>query len=344
MKRKYLIIFFVIMIMFTTVVPGYSETGYILLKAATIAETGSPEAIGLAVFKELVEQRTEGYIKIKIYTDGVLGNDEQLIKGMQKGAVDLAACAAFKYADYVEEFEVLELPFLFYSVDHWKTMMDGVVGRSLAERAKENRGDIVLGYLTSGPVNIFSNKEIPFLSRVRGLHFRTMTVPSHRGAWETIGMEPVALAYSEVKVGLQARVIDAAESNFIDFQRMKFYESSKNIIRTEHYFPTNLLVLSKFAWYKIPQSYQPIVLDCAREAIDYAVDYCLTRNKEIEREIVDKYWIKINDFEESEKETISLRLGNYHKKIFTDFGLGKVWEEIKKSAAEYKKPLDESLE
>ncbi len=333
-----------IMIIISTALPGYSETNYILLKAATIAETGSPEAIGLAVFKELVEQRTDGYIKINIYTDGVLGNDEQLIKGLQKGTVDLAACAAFKYADYVEEFEVLELPFLFYSVDHWKAMINGVVGRSLAERAKDNRGDIVLGYITSGPVNIFSNKEIPFLTRVRGLYFRTMTVPSHREAWATIGMEPVALAYSEVKIGLQARMIDAAETNFINFQRMKFYESSKNILRTEHYIPTIPLLLSKMAWYKIPQSYQSILLDCAREASDYEVDYCLAKNKEIEREMVEKYWIKITDFEEAEKETISSRLGNYHKTIFTEFGLEKVWEEIKKSAAEYKKLLDENIE
>ncbi|HBG15402.1 MAG TPA: hypothetical protein DDW93_01355 [Firmicutes bacterium] len=335
MPRKIFVLLFMIMIIITTTLPGSSNSNHILLKAATINGADSAEAVGLAVFKELVEKRTKGYIKINIHTDGVLGNDEQLIKGMQRGTVDLVTCASFKYADYVPRFKVLELPFLFFSTEHLRTMLNGTLGQDLAESALSSRGDIVLGYITSCPVNIISVKAIPFLSQAKGLRFRSMLLPSHRQTWQSLGMAPVTLVYSELKIGMQVGMIDMAETDFIDCKKMKLYETAKFILPSEHYFPVSPLLLSKLAWYKIPQSYRAILQDCAKEAIDYGTDYFSQKNKETAKELTDKYWVKIADFNLAEKKTHRSRLAADQRKVFSGLGLDRVWAEINSTFEQY---------
>lgn len=340
MPRKILVLCLMIMAILALSVPGFSENSTILLKAATVKSADSTEAVVLSTFKELVEKRTQGHIKIGIYTDGALGNDEQLIKGLQRGTVDLATCASFKYADYIPELMTLELPFLFFSTEHLRQTLNGTLGEVLAEQAIKTRGDTVLGYITSNPVNVISSKTIPNLSRSQSLRFRTMLLPTHRQTWERLGMLPVTLAYSELRIGLQVGLVELTEMSFGEFKQMRIYETAKFILQTEHYFPVSPLLLSKIALDKIPQSYRALLRDCAREAIDDGTDYMSLTNNEIARELTGKYWVRISEFSFADKKACRSKVADEQQKVFSGFGLEKVWTEINRTFDQYE-PLPE---
>ena len=300
----------------------------ILLKAATPRPATATEAIVLTNFKELVEKRTRGQIKVEVYTDGALGDDEQLIKGLQRGTVDLVTCASFKYAAYVPDFMLLEVPFLFFSTDHLRQTLNGKLGEVLAEQALQMRRDTVLGYVIGNPLNVISSKAIPNLTRVQSMRFRMMLLPTHQQVWARLGMLPVTMAYSELRIGLQVSLVDLAETSFSEFKQMRLYETAKFILQTEHYFPVSPLLLSKLAWDKIPRSYRELLRDCAREAIDVGTDFTSLTNNEVGRELTSKYWVRVSEFNFADKKACRSKVVPEHKQIFAGFGREDVLAEI----------------
>ena len=343
MRRK--LSFLLVLMMFVVIaVPGRTESYSLQLTAATADAAGEVGAVVLTEFQRLVQERTNGYINVVLHMDGVLGSDQELIKGLQRGTVDLITCTAFKYAEYVPEFTVLDLPFLFFSTEHLQTVMEGALGQVLKEKAQENRGDYVLGYITDGPVNIISNRALVYLSQGRGLRFRSLLLPTHRQTWETLGITPVTLAFSEFKIGLQVGMVDAVETNFIDYKKMRVYDTARFILQSEHYFPVNLLMLSKTAWHRIPQSYRAVVQDCAREAILFGSTELIWQNRETARELAEKYGVRITELSLAEKKTNHQKLVAYQENIFSTYGLKKVWPELKTTYQEYQAQLEAEQE
>jgi TRAP-type C4-dicarboxylate transport system substrate-binding protein len=331
-------------ILVAPVVPGRAEQKLFELTAATANHPDELEAVVLTEFKRLVEERSKGLLKVTVHPSGILGSDEQLIKGLQRGTVDLITCASFKYADYVPEFAVLDLPFLYFSTEHLRTVLEGELGRTLTAKAQESRGDYILGYMTDGPVNIVSNKALVYLSQGKGLRFRTMLLPSHRQTWETLGILPVTLAFSELKIGLQVGIVDAVETNFIDYKRMRVYDTARFILQSEHYFPLSLLMLSKAAWNRIPPAYHGLIQECAWEAIQYGSNELIWRNKETAREMTEKYGVLITGLNLAEKKTNYQKLTGYQEKTFKSYGLSEAWQELKTTYQEYEKQLTAELE
>lgn len=345
MPRKVVGIYLLLIVMLISALPGRAESRNSLqLLAATAHPSNEVEAVVLAEFKRRVEERTKGYIRVQLSTDGLLGNDEQLIKGLQQGAVDLITCAPFKYADYVPEFSVLDLPFLFFSTDHLCATLDGQLGQILTAKAQESRGEHVLGYITDGPVNIVSNRALVYISQGKGLRFRTMLLPTHRQTWEKLGITPVTLAFSELKIGLQVGMVDAIETNYLDYKELRVYDTARFILQSEHYFPLSLLLLSKSAWHRIPASYRELVRQCAVDAIQYGSNELNQQNKEAARELTGKYGVKITELNLAEKKTNRQKLLTYQEEFFNTYGLVEAWQELSKSYVEHETALAAELE
>lgn len=344
MPRKVAGFLLLFIILVAPVLPGRAEGNVLELTAATANPTDEVEAVVLSEFKRLVEDRSKGLLKVNLYPSGILGSDEQLIKGLQRGTVDLITCASFKYAEYVPEFTVLDFPFLFFSTEHLTTVLEGKLGEALTAKALERRGDYILGYITDGPVNIVSNKSLVYLSQGRGLRVRAMLLPTHRQTWETLGIVPVTLAFSELKLGLQVGIVDAVETNFIDFKKMRIFDTARFILQSEHYFPLSLLMLSKSAWHRIPVAFRELVQECAADAIQYGSNELIWQNKETAREMAERYGVKITPLNLAEKKTNNQKLNAYQEKTFTAYGFSTAWQELRTTYAEYEEKLAAELE
>ena len=344
MRRKFSGLVLLLTMFVVLAVPGRTESQSLQLTAATANAADEVGAVVLTEFQRLVQERTNGYINVAIHLNGVLGSDQELIKGLQRGTVDLITCTAFKYAEYVPEFTVLDLPFLFFSTEHLQTALAGGLGEVLREKAQETRGDYVLGYITDGPVNIVSNRALVRLSQGRGLRFRSLLLPSHNATWETLGITPVTLAFSEFKIGLQVGMVDAVETNFLDYKKMRVYDTARFILQSEHYFPVNLIMLSKTAWHRIPQSYRKVVQECAQDAIAFGSIELLWQNRETARELTEKYGVRITQLSLAEKKNNHQKLVAYQEKTFSAYGLKENWPEVRTTYQEYQEQLEAEQE
>jgi tripartite ATP-independent transporter DctP family solute receptor len=195
----------------------------VILKAALSQNPSEPQVRAVERFAELVAQGTQGRILVQIYPNNQLGNQRDVVEGLQMGSVELANIASVM-ASFVPEVNLFELPFLFDGPEHFDAVVDGAVGKSLAPAFRE-RGLHLLGYFDAGERHIMTTGgPVEGLEDLAGLKIRTMENRLHLAAFQAFGANPLPMAYGELYTALEQGVIDGAEAADPNYYAKRFYE------------------------------------------------------------------------------------------------------------------------
>ena len=175
------------------------------------------------LFADLVSEGSEGRIRVQVYPNNQLGNQRDLVEGLQMGSVEMANIASVM-ANFVPETNLFELPFLFDGPEHFDAVMDSSIGQSLAP-AFERRGLHLLGYFDVGERHIMTTEHpVERLEDLSGLKIRTMENRLHLATFKAFGTNPLPMAYGELYTALEQGVIDGAEAASPNYIAKRFYE------------------------------------------------------------------------------------------------------------------------
>ncbi|MDK2924255.1 MAG: hypothetical protein PWQ41_29 [Bacillota bacterium] len=256
----------------------------ITLKAGhAVAET-HPYHLGLVKFAEIVGQKTNGQIKIDIYANGQLGNERDMIEGLQIGTIDLVVTSTGPVSNFVPEMGVVDLPFLFRDREHAYKVLDGQIGQDLLKKF-DAKNIVGLAFWENGFRHLTNSKRpVNTPEDVKGLKIRTMENPVHQETFRVLGADPTPMAWSEVFTALQQKTIDGQENPIPIIYNQKIYEAQKYLALTGHFYSPSLLLMSKAAFDKLTPEQQEIFREAAVEAASYERDQI----KKQEDEQVDK--------------------------------------------------------
>src|SRR5665811_16688 len=88
---------------------------------------------GALKFKEEVEAKSNGKIKITIFPNSTLGGDRDMAEGMQMGTVDFSLIAGV-LGNFEPSIQLLELPYLFGNEEQFKKVVNGDIGKEISDR------------------------------------------------------------------------------------------------------------------------------------------------------------------------------------------------------------------
>jgi len=276
MRRKKLKIVWMIVLMVGITTAGIGninskaeERELIVLKLGHVVPTSHPYHLGAVKFKELIEQRTKGKIKIEIYPAGQLTPGERsLIEQMQLGLCDLTVTATGPVSGFMEDMMVVDLPFLFRSYEHAHNVLDGVVGDELLEELEES-GIKGLAFWENGFRNITNSvRAINSVNDLRGLKIRTMENPVHLDSFKALGANPTPMSWP-IYTELQTGVIDGQENPLPIIFAYKFWEVQKYLAISEHFYSPAPLLMNLKIYNSLPLKIQKIFLSTAKEVAHY---------------------------------------------------------------------------
>ena len=194
-----------------------------ILKAALSQNPSEPQVRAVELFADLVSEGTEGRIRVQIYPNNQLGNQRDVVEGLQMGSVELANISSVM-ASFVPEINLFELPFLFDGPRHFDAVVDSRIGKSLAP-AFERRDLHLLGYFDVGERHIMTTRRpVERFEDLSGLKIRTMENRLHLATFEAFGANPLPMAYGELYTALEQGVIDGAEAADPNYLAKRFYE------------------------------------------------------------------------------------------------------------------------
>jgi tripartite ATP-independent transporter DctP family solute receptor len=221
-------------------------------------------------FKELVEQRTDGDIEIRVYPNKQLGGKESaLINMVQMGTIGLATITCGPISTFVPAFGILDMPFLFRSKDHAYQVLDGPIGdRFLQSLNKVSISGLAFG--ERGFRNVSNNlRPIEKPSDLKGIKIRVMQSPVYIETFKALGANPIPMGWGDVYTALQQGTIDAQENPPWVIDAFKIYEVQKYYSLTGHSYAGNVIMINEALLNGFSPKTQQILVDAAREAAAY---------------------------------------------------------------------------
>lgn len=249
------------------------------------AAPDNPRHIASLKFAEIVKAKTNGQVEVTVSPSGQLGTDPALITAVRSGAVDITANSQGAFANVVPEYAAFGMPFLFAdSPSAWK-VMDGPVGKELADKTAE-KGMVVLGYWDNG-IRHMSNSKRPLNTPedMKGLKMRTPPDAVTVDIMNAVGAQAQQIAFTELYVALQQGVVDGQENPLVNIRSAKLYEVNKFISLTGHKYEMTPFVMNKRSFDGLSETNKKAVMEAAAEATKLQRNLAQDADNKLEAEL-----------------------------------------------------------
>lgn len=262
--------------------------GTITLRASSSTAPTHPYNTGLEKFKELVEERTGGAVVIEIFPNALLGDERANIEDLQMGTLDIAVSSTGPLGNFIEDFLILDLPYLFTGYDHAHAVLDGEIGQGLMDRLSTL--NIVGGAFWENGFRQMTNSKRPINTPAdcAGLKLRCMENQAHMAAFTALGMDPTPMAWSEVFTALQQHTIDGQENPIAVIYSNAIYETQPYLAITNHVYSAAMILFSRSTMDKLTEDQQKVLLEAAREVASYERSLCEDSEAEQIAEMMEK--------------------------------------------------------
>ena len=207
-------------------------------------------------FADLVRERSKGDIDIKVFSNGVLGGEREMLEQVQNGILEFTKASASPLETFSSDYKVFNLPFVFRDRAHFFKVLESPVGESILASSKK-RGFVGLAYYDSGARSFYGRKPVNTPDDLKGLKIRVQQSPTTIKMIQAIGATPTPMAWGEVYPALQTGVVDGAENNVTALTNGRHGEVCKFYSETEHQIVPDVLVMSATRWDSLRYSYLP---------------------------------------------------------------------------------------
>lgn len=248
--------------------PMEIEPEYVFFYAENQTED-YPTTLGGKRFAELVEERTDGRIRIMVQAEGKMGTERDVLQQLQYGGIDFARVSLSQLAELVPQMNVLQMPYIYENSEHMWQVLEGEIGDS--QLADVNSIEMVgLSWYDAGARNFYSTeKPITCLEDIQGMRIRVQESEVMADMIETLGATALPITYAEVYSSLERGVCDGAENNWPSYEAMRHYEVAKYYSVDEHTRVPEIQLCSIHTWEKLSSEDQRIIKECAEESALY---------------------------------------------------------------------------
>lgn len=217
-------------------------------------------------FKEELEKRTQGRIRVELYFGGVLGNERELMDFVTMGVLQ-GTRGAF-YADANPKFQLFTLPFL---VDDWDQAMHLMQSEFTSEinRGAKERGFHIPATGISQGFRAHTNSKLPIThpDDLKGLKMRVPPQEVYLKTAQSFGANPQEIPAVEIYQSLKTGVVDGQDNPPSNIWDYKIHEVSTYLTIT-HYSTGPDPLMVHLDWYeKLPEDLQKIFDEVARETM-----------------------------------------------------------------------------
>lgn len=283
--RVYLSILLILLLLFVSGcsgnVNGKEPNAEYVLRLGHLQTETHPYHKGALKFKELVEKKSNGRIRIDIFPSSQLGNGRDQIEGAQIGSIHFHIGSVAPVTNFAPKFNLLNLPYLFESREHAFRVLDGEIGKEIASDL-ENRGIINLGYMENGWRHMTNNKKpIKTSADAAKLKLRVQESPPYISFIKALGSTPVPVPFGELYTALEQKVVDGQENPLAQIFLNKFQEVQSYLTLTAHNYDAAVFLMSKTTYDTLPEELQKAVTEASAEAVDYERKVALEDEKKL---------------------------------------------------------------
>ncbi len=242
--------------------PSAARDG-IVVKLATLVPNRSVWGNPLREMSAEWKAATEGRVTVRLYPDGVAGDDPDLVRKMRIGQLQAATLTVTGLAEIDPAFALFEIPLFFDSYEEFFHLVAKM--EPLFRKRLKSRGFVLLHWAHAGWINLFTTRPVTTVDEFKQLKFFVWAGnDSLVSWWRDNGFRPVPLAATDILTGLQTGMIEALPSTPLAALSLQWFRSTPHMLDLSFAPLIGATVMTERAWNKISPVDQEALLAIAR--------------------------------------------------------------------------------
>lgn len=236
-----------------------------VLKIATLAPQGSIWDQALKSIGAEWAKETGGSGQLRVYAGGVAGDEADVLRKIRIGQFQGAGLTVAGLAELDPAFRLFHLPLYFRSYEE----LDAVVEELQPEldRRLESKGFVRLFWAHGGWVHLFSRSPVRSVEELKKQKLWVWAGDdSQVQQWRKNGFQPVALAATDIQMGLQTRLIDALPTTPGVALTLQWFRQAPHMLGLGLAPLVGAVVVDRKAWESLPERDRQILRESARRA------------------------------------------------------------------------------
>lgn len=239
------------------------------LKLAHTHNISHPVHEGISFMAKRVEEISGGKLSIDIFPGQQLGTEREVMELLQIGSVDMTKVSSATIENFVPEFKIFGLPYLFSSQEHQFKVLDGEIGKDILSKTEKFRIKGLCFYDAGSRSFYTKNTPINSPQDLAGLKVRVMESVTSMQMVKALGGSPTPIAYGELYTALQQGVVDGAENNPPSLYSSRHYEVCKYYSMDEHTSLPDVILISTVTWESLNEQEKEWLSQAIEESIPY---------------------------------------------------------------------------
>lgn len=232
-----------------------------VMKVGTVAPDGTPWAKSVNVIKKRVEKESGGRIKVKVFWSGALGGEKSLVRKAARGQLQAIGVSTGALGTLVPELGVVELPYLFDSLEEADHVLDDPAVFGAASKVMADNGFVLHLWAENGFRDFATkDKAIRTPADLKGLKMRSQEQYTHEAWYRALGASPVQIAVPEVMQSLQTGVVDGYDNTLLYAFAVSWYQPVGHVTLTHHIYQPAVIAYSKKWFDSLPADLQAVLL------------------------------------------------------------------------------------
>jgi tripartite ATP-independent transporter DctP family solute receptor len=242
----------------------------IVLKLGGLSGPGHPDTLANERMTKLVDERSDGRLKIEFFPAAQLGSGITQIEGVMMGTQDMFSEAAEFWGQFEKDYNILALPFAFRDQEHLQAFFNSPLHSNLKEQLRKSRGVRIIAHNWSRPPRVLLSKKPVYSPKdLTGIKMRVPEIEIYLRVWKAMGTRPTQVPWAETYLALMQGVVDAMECVFTSINSGKFYEAAPNISLTNHLISAGTVCINDKKFLSLTKDLQDILVEAAKDTGDY---------------------------------------------------------------------------
>ncbi len=272
---------------------------------------GEPFDLACNEWKRLIEERSNGSIKVELFPSSQLGSKNDLIDQMLAGSSVITLADGAFYADRgVPDFGITFGPYLFESWDECWKLIESDWWKEQTDKLEEQGLKMLAANWIYGDRHTLTTKPVRKPSDLKGMKIRVPNNTIQIKGFEVLGATPTPMPLGEVYTALQQGTIDGLENPLPVLYNGKFHEVAKYLTLDGHIKNFTTLICGVEFFNSLTPEQQQILIDTGYEAGLYnnelqekVAEETLEKFKAEGVEIIE---VDVKEFKEASKEFYNL--------------------------------------
>ncbi|MGE7841594.1 DctP family TRAP transporter solute-binding subunit [Lysinibacillus sp. NPDC093712] len=296
---------------------GYTKEKPLVIKFSHVTSIDSVKGKASEAFAKLVDEKTEGKVKVEVYPSSQLYGDNDELDALVSGNVHMIAPSVTKMVKIDPRWQYVDMPYLFEDAEHARKFFESDVAKTILESDQLAANDIKGLVFWENGFKHFSNNKHPLVNveDFKGLKFRAQAGKVLEAQFKALHAGSATISFGETYAALQQGTVDGQENTFNNFDTQKYQEVQKYFSVSEHGRLDYAIFVNKPFWEKIPADLLKAVEDSLAEATTLAWELAAEENAK-SFENIKNSGIEVIELTTAQKDAIKAEL----EPVYEEFG------------------------